>query len=48
METVLAHPAVAEVRQVVLATADAHGLYERSGFTSPEVGRYMVLRRQAG
>jgi GNAT superfamily N-acetyltransferase len=47
VETVLAHPDVAQVRQVVLATADAHGLYERFGFTSSEAGRYLVLRRQA-
>jgi GNAT superfamily N-acetyltransferase len=32
VEAVIEHPAVAPVPRVVLATADAHGLYERYGF----------------
>jgi len=45
----LAEAAVAEaarlgLRQVVLATADAHGVYERFGFEPTEPGRYMVHR----
>ena len=34
VETMLALPA-ADVDKVVLATSDAHGLYEKSGFTPP-------------
>ncbi len=33
IECVLAHPAVKGLRRVLLATRDAHGLYERFGFT---------------
>jgi GNAT superfamily N-acetyltransferase len=47
METVLGHPALVEARQVVLATDDAHGLYERFGFRRAEEGRYLVLRGDA-
>ena len=32
VETVLDHPSLRDVRSVILATADAHGLYERFGF----------------
>jgi GNAT superfamily N-acetyltransferase len=32
METVLAHPDLQGLRRVILATADAHGLYARFGF----------------
>jgi GNAT superfamily N-acetyltransferase len=32
VETLLAHPDLQGLRQVVLATRDAHGLYERFGF----------------
>ncbi|HYH61020.1 MAG TPA: GNAT family N-acetyltransferase [Solirubrobacterales bacterium] len=32
------------LRQVLLATADAHGVYERFGFEPTEPGRYMVHR----
>jgi GNAT superfamily N-acetyltransferase len=47
METVLAHPFLAEARQILLATEDAHGLYERFGFEVAETGRYLVLRPSA-
>jgi GNAT superfamily N-acetyltransferase len=45
VEAVLAHPQVRGARNVLLATADAHGLYSPYGFTAltmPE--RYMSLR----
>jgi GNAT superfamily N-acetyltransferase len=32
METMLAHPDLQGLRRVILATADAHGLYARFGF----------------
>ncbi len=34
VESLLAHPGVRGVRRIVLATRDAHGLYERFGFES--------------
>jgi len=46
VEVVLAHPDVRGARNVLLGTADAHGLYERFGFrplAQPE--RYLNLRR---
>lgn len=46
IEAVLAHPRVREARNVLLATADAHGLYTPHGFAAlaqPE--RYLNLRR---
>jgi GNAT superfamily N-acetyltransferase len=40
LETVLAHPDLQDLRRWVLATRDAHGLYERFGFLplgSPQI-----------
>ena len=40
MEAVLSHPELQGLRRWMLATADAHGLYERFGFTAlktPEI-----------
>ncbi len=40
MEAVLSHPELQGLRRWMLATADAHGLYERYGFTAlkaPEI-----------
>ena len=34
METILAHPGLQNLRRWMLATADAHGLYEQFGFKS--------------
>ena len=34
METVLSHPDLQNLRRWMLATADAHGLYRRVGFTA--------------
>ena len=41
IETVLGHPDLQGLRQIVLATRDAHGLYERFGFVR-DGGRRMV------
>jgi GNAT superfamily N-acetyltransferase len=41
VETVLSHPHVQPVRKVTLATADAHGLYERFGFAPADPERLM-------
>ncbi|WGS54263.1 GNAT family N-acetyltransferase [Paraburkholderia sp. D15] len=35
MKCVLAHPDLQGLRRIMLLTADAHGLYEKFGFTSP-------------
>ena len=42
---VVAHLDAMALPRVVLATADAHGLYERFGFTRTEPGRYMARLR---
>jgi hypothetical protein len=46
VETVLAHPDLERVRQMILATADAHGLYRRFGFEVEEPGRLLTLQRR--
>jgi GNAT superfamily N-acetyltransferase len=43
VETVLSHPALVGVR-VMLGTADAHGLYERFGFSAADPKRIMDRR----
>jgi len=47
VETVLSHPDLREVRQIVLGTADAHELYRRFGFEAVETDHLMKLRRPA-
>lgn len=42
---VLEHPDLTAARRIVLATADAHSLYERFGFRSADAGRVMELVR---
>jgi GNAT superfamily N-acetyltransferase len=44
IETVITHPDLRGLRQLLLATADAHGLYDRFGFVPVESGRMMALR----
>ena len=44
VETVLSHPELAGVR-MLLATADAHGLYERFGFRAVDTNRIMERPR---
>jgi GNAT superfamily N-acetyltransferase len=49
VETILAHPGLQGLRRILLATRDAHKLYEQCGFTSinnPE--RYMVYNPYQG
>ena len=41
--TVLDHPDVRGLRKIVLATADAHGLYERFGFRPADSERMMEI-----
>ncbi|KSW17668.1 GNAT family N-acetyltransferase [Cellulomonas sp. B6] len=41
----VAHLEALGLPRVVLATADAHGLYERFGFAPVEPGRYLALLR---
>ena len=48
VETILAHPQLQGLRRILLATKDAHKLYEQCGFTTinnPE--RYMVYNPAA-
>jgi GNAT superfamily N-acetyltransferase len=47
VETVLEHPALAGARRLTLATADAHSLYARFGFTAADSSRVMELLRPA-
>ena len=48
VETVLAHSAVNGLPRVLLATADAHGLYEQYGFEPlHRVERFMAIESQA-
>jgi GNAT superfamily N-acetyltransferase len=41
VETVMAHPELQGIRRFSLTTRDAHGLYEKVGFTRSEFGRFM-------
>lgn len=45
IETILSTEPFDRVRAVLLATDDAHGLYERFGFVRSAEGRYLALRR---
>lgn len=45
VSTLLDHPELAGVRSLMLATADAHELYRTYGFSEPEAGRIMVIRK---
>jgi GNAT superfamily N-acetyltransferase len=45
VETLLAHPDLDGLRVVLLATADAHGLYRRFGFERIDADTFMSLRR---
>jgi GNAT superfamily N-acetyltransferase len=42
-ESLLAHPDLQGLRKTVLATADAHGLYERFGFTAADPERMLEI-----
>ncbi|MFN0068811.1 MAG: GNAT family N-acetyltransferase [Limisphaerales bacterium] len=43
----LAHPDLQDLRRMMLATADAHGLYARFGFTTLEKPERFMERHQA-
>jgi GNAT superfamily N-acetyltransferase len=43
VDTVVSHPGLRDLR-IVLATADAHGLYERFGFRTVDAARMMERR----
>jgi GNAT superfamily N-acetyltransferase len=43
VQTILGHPELQGLRRWILATADAHGLYERFGFTRID-DTYMTMR----
>ena len=46
MDAVMSHPDLQGLRNVMLATRDAHGLYSRYGFTPlAEPARWMAIRR---
>jgi GNAT superfamily N-acetyltransferase len=48
MEVVLAHPELQGLRWWMLRTRDAHGLYEKLGFTSPANPSSIMERRGLG
>ena len=46
MDAVMAHPDMQGLRNILLATRDAHGLYARYGFAPlAEPARWMAIRR---
>ena len=47
MRTILSHPDLQGLRRILLATLDAHGLYERFGFTQLDrPDRYLSIHRE--
>jgi GNAT superfamily N-acetyltransferase len=48
VESLLSHPRLQDRRLTILATADAHTLYERFGFEPIDGARFMTLRRGPG
>lgn len=44
MEAVFSHPSLQGLRRFTLATADAHGLYARFGFTAPMFPQTLMER----
>jgi len=45
VSTLLEHPDLKGLRQILLATADAHELYRSYGFAETQPGRMMAIRR---
>jgi GNAT superfamily N-acetyltransferase len=45
VSTLLEHPDLKGIRQMLLATADAHELYRSYGFAETQPGRMMAIRR---
>ncbi|CAN7305342.1 GNAT family N-acetyltransferase [Devosia sp. LjRoot16] len=44
MDAIIAHPDLQGLRRFMLATADAHGLYERYGFTAVEHPERLMVK----
>jgi GNAT superfamily N-acetyltransferase len=44
MDAIIAHPDLQGLRRFMLATADAHGLYERYGFTAVENPERLMVK----
>lgn len=47
MDAIVAHPDLQGLRRFMLATADAHGLYERYGFTAVENPERLMVKLRA-
>ncbi len=47
VKTILSHPDLRQLRRIMLATQDAHGLYKQAGFTSLESPENMLMLRPA-
>jgi len=45
MDLIMAHPELQSFRKFVLATRNAHGLYEKYGFHEAPLGRFMEIHR---
>ena len=46
MQVVMAHPDLQGLRRFMLATRDAHGLYQRFGFTAPKHPEVLMERHE--
>tara|TARA_Y100000588_G_scaffold358087_1_gene415920 strand:- start:245 stop:691 length:447 start_codon:yes stop_codon:yes gene_type:complete len=44
LDCMLAHPTVSSLKKLMLATEDAHGLYEKYGFTAPGHPEWIMER----
>ena len=44
LDCMLAHPTVSSLKKLMLATEDAHGLYEKYGFASPARPEWIMER----
>ena len=44
LDCMLAHPTVSSLKKLMLATEDAHGLYEKYGFASPAQPEWIMER----
>ena len=48
LDCMLAHPTISSLKKLMLATKDAHGLYEKCGFTSPTRPEWIMERYNTG
>ena len=44
LDCMLAHPTVSSLKKLMLATEDAHGLYEKYGFAAPGHPEWIMER----